>query len=116
MTHIDIQGYSEVHFAIKTDGNMQIDTSVDPKTTIKQKYEDWLYFTLINESTDTKVQWRVKVTYQGNEIVNFLNTRNIDQSGVCGVLWHGGASGTAPINDVAGFKIYATELRGVKKK
>ena len=116
MTHIDIQGYSEVHFAIKTDGNMQIDTSVDPKTTIKQKYEDWLYFTLINESTDTKVQWRVKVTYQGNEIVNFLNTRNITQSGVCGVLWHGGASGTAPINDVAGFKIYATELRGVKKK
>lgn len=116
MTHIDIQGYSEVHFAIKTDGNMQIDTSVDPKTTIKEKYEDWLYFTLINESTDTKVQWRVKVTYQGKEIVNFLNTRNIDQSGVCGVLWHGGASGTAPINDVAGFKIYATELRGVKKK
>lgn len=116
MTHIDIQGYSEVHFAIKTDGNMQIDTSVDPKTTIKQKYEDWLYFTLINESTDTKVQWRVKVTYQGKEIVNFLNTRAIDQPGVCGVLWHGGASGTAPINDVAGFKIYATELRGVKKK
>ena len=116
MTHVDIQGYSEVHFAIKTSGYMRIDTSVDSKTAIKQKYDDWLYFTLVNESTEKKVQWRVKVTYQGIEIVNFLNTRNITQPGVCGVLWHGGAAGTMPCDDAAGFKIYTTELRGVKKK
>ena len=115
MTHVDIQGYSEVHFAIKTSGYMQIDTSVDSKTAIKQKYDDWLYFTLVNESTEKKVQWRVKVTYQGIEIVNFLNTRNITQPGVCGVLWHGGAAGTMPYDNAAGFKIYTTEVRGTLK-
>ena len=115
MTHVDIKGYSEVHFAIKTSGYMQIDTSVDSSKAIKQKYEDWLYFTLINESITGKVQWRVKVAYQGNEIVNFLNTRNITQSGVCGVLWHGGAAGTMPYDNTAGFKIYTTELRGTLK-
>ena len=115
MTHVDIQGYSEVHFAIKTSGYMRIDTSTDNKTAIKQKYDDWLYFTLVNESTEKKVQWRVKVKYQGVEIVNFLNTRDIIQSGVCGVLWHGGAAGTMPCDDAAGFKIYATELRGTLK-
>lgn len=115
MTHVDIQGYSEVHFAIKTSGYMRIDTSVDSKTAIKQKYDDWLYFTLVNESTEEKVQWRVKVKYQGIEIVNFLNTRNITQLGVCGVLWHGGAAGTMPYDNAAGFKIYTTELRGTLK-
>lgn len=115
MTHVDIQCYSEVHFAIKTSGYMQIDTSVDSKTAIKQKYADWLYFTLVNESTEKKVQWRVKVKYQGVEIVNFLNTRDITQSGVCGVLWHGGAAGTMPYDNAAGFKIYTTELRGTLK-
>lgn len=115
MTHVDIRGYSEVHFAIKTSGYMQIDTSVDSKTAIKQKYADWLYFTLVNESTEKKVQWRVKVKYQGVEIVNFLNTRDITQPGVCGVLWHGGAAGTMPCDDAAGFKIYTTELRGTLK-
>lgn len=114
MTHVDIQGYSEVHFAIKTSGYMQIDTSIEAKA-IKQKYDDWLYFTLVNESTEKKVQWRVKVTCQGVEIVNFLNTRNITQPGVCGVLWHGGAAGTMPYDNAAGFKIYTTELRGTLK-
>lgn len=115
MTHVDIRGYSEVHFAIKTSGYMRIDTSVDSKTAIKQKYDDWLYFTLVNESTEEKVQWRVKVKYQGVEIVNFLNTRNITQPGVCGVLWHGGAAGTMPYDNAAGFKIYTTEVRGTLK-
>lgn len=114
MTHVDIKGYSEVHFAIKTSGYMQIDTSIEAKA-IKQKYADWLYFTLVNESTEEKVQWRVKVKYQGVEIVNFLNTRNITQPGVCGVLWHGGAAGTMPYDNTAGFKIYTTELRGTLK-
>lgn len=115
MSHVDIQSYAEVHFAIKTNGYMQIDTSAISKDALKKKYNDWLYFTLVNESTETKVQWRVIVVYQGCQIVNFLNNRNITQKGVCGVLWHGGTVGTMPYNDTKDFKIYSTELRGTLK-
>ena len=114
---VDISGYSEVHFAVKTDGKFVLN---------QEKSDDsgeWLYFYLTQAADNT---WTIVVKKaDGTEIYNkggFIGYKGAD-SGVYtndalnAILYGYSAGGFYPEknSDAAELNVWFTEVRGVKK-